>query len=111
MYVYIERRCGMVGLMHVSSSTMGKHSTSVISFSKVLCLFSFPFIRHCFLGVVRRDEDENEKEEEIEKQVVSQIDIYLIIHASCYPHFLGITKEMMSRGPQVADMEYRETDG
>jgi hypothetical protein len=29
----------------------------------------------------------------------------------CYPHFLGITKEMMSRGPQVADMEYRETDG
>jgi hypothetical protein len=24
----------------------------------------------------------------------------------CYPPFLGITKEMMSRGPQVADMEY-----
>jgi hypothetical protein len=27
----------------------------------------------------------------------------------CYPYFIGITKEMMSRGPQVADMEYRET--
>jgi hypothetical protein len=25
---------------------------------------------------------------------------------ACYPPFLGITKEMMSRGPQVADMEY-----
>jgi hypothetical protein len=34
---------------------------------------------------------------------------YVFIY--CYPHFLGITKEMMSRGPQVADMEYRETDG
>jgi hypothetical protein len=28
---------------------------------------------------------------------------------TCYPQFLGITKEMMSQGPQVADMEYRET--
>jgi hypothetical protein len=27
----------------------------------------------------------------------------------CYPQFLGITKEMMSQGPQVADMEYQET--
>jgi hypothetical protein len=25
--------------------------------------------------------------------------------SNCYPPFLGITKEMMSRGPQVADME------
>jgi hypothetical protein len=32
------------------------------------------------------------------------------VGATCYPPFLGITKEMMSRGPQVADMEYRETD-
>jgi hypothetical protein len=32
------------------------------------------------------------------------------VGARCYPQFLGITKEMMSRGPQVADMEYRETD-
>jgi hypothetical protein len=31
------------------------------------------------------------------------------VGARCYPQFLGITKEMMSRGPQVADMEYRET--
>jgi hypothetical protein len=27
----------------------------------------------------------------------------------CYPYFLGITKEIMSQGPQVVDMEYRET--
>jgi hypothetical protein len=32
------------------------------------------------------------------------------VGARCYPPFLGITKEMMSRGPQVADMEYREAD-
>jgi hypothetical protein len=30
-------------------------------------------------------------------------------NGGCYPQLLGITKEMMSRGPQVADMEYRET--
>jgi hypothetical protein len=29
--------------------------------------------------------------------------------AECYPPFLGVTKEMISQGPQVADMEYRET--
>jgi hypothetical protein len=29
------------------------------------------------------------------------------VGARCYPHFLGITKEMMSRGPQVEYMEYR----
>jgi hypothetical protein len=29
---------------------------------------------------------------------------------SCYPPFLGITKEMMSQGPQVADMECRGID-
>jgi hypothetical protein len=34
---------------------------------------------------------------------------YYVLNLSCYPQFLGITKEMMSRGPQVADMEYRET--
>jgi hypothetical protein len=28
----------------------------------------------------------------------------------CYPPFLGITKEMLSQGPQVVDMEYRETN-
>jgi len=28
---------------------------------------------------------------------------------ACYPQLIGITKEMMSHGPQVADMEYRET--
>jgi hypothetical protein len=27
----------------------------------------------------------------------------------CYPQFLGIVDNMMSRGPQVADMEYRKT--
>jgi hypothetical protein len=27
-----------------------------------------------------------------------------------YPQILGITKEIMSRGPQVADMEYQETE-
>ena len=27
----------------------------------------------------------------------------------CYPQFPGKTKEMMSRGPQVADMEYQNT--
>jgi hypothetical protein len=27
----------------------------------------------------------------------------------CYPQLLGITKEMVSRGTQVADMDYRET--
>jgi hypothetical protein len=27
------------------------------------------------------------------------------VGARCYPPFLGITKEMMSRGPQVEDME------
>jgi hypothetical protein len=27
-----------------------------------------------------------------------------------YPTFLGVTKEMMPRGPQVADIEYREAD-
>jgi hypothetical protein len=31
------------------------------------------------------------------------------VGAICYPQFLGITKEMMYRGPQVVDMEYRET--
>ena len=30
------------------------------------------------------------------------------VGARCYPQLLGITKEMMSQGPQVADMEYRE---
>jgi hypothetical protein len=30
------------------------------------------------------------------------------VGARCYPPFLGITKEMMSQGPQVADMEYQE---
>jgi hypothetical protein len=30
------------------------------------------------------------------------------VGATCYPPFLGVTKEIMSRGPQVADMEYRE---
>jgi hypothetical protein len=34
--------------------------------------------------------------------------MYIAIDLDCYPPFLGITKEMMSRGPQVADMEYRE---
>jgi hypothetical protein len=29
---------------------------------------------------------------------------------SCYPPFLGITKEMMSRVPQVEYKEYREED-
>jgi hypothetical protein len=29
--------------------------------------------------------------------------------ARCYPQLLGITKEMMSQGPQVAYMEYQET--
>jgi hypothetical protein len=28
----------------------------------------------------------------------------------CYPQFQGITKEMMSRGPIVEDMDYQETD-
>jgi hypothetical protein len=28
----------------------------------------------------------------------------------CYPPFLGTTKEMVSRGPHVADMEYHEAD-
>jgi hypothetical protein len=28
----------------------------------------------------------------------------------CYPPFLRITKEMMSQGPQVADMECQEMD-
>jgi hypothetical protein len=28
---------------------------------------------------------------------------------NCYPKVLGITKEMLSRGPRVVDMEYRET--
>jgi hypothetical protein len=32
------------------------------------------------------------------------------VGSKCYPPFLGITKEMMSRGPQVADMECREMD-
>jgi hypothetical protein len=32
------------------------------------------------------------------------------VGAICYPPFLGITKEMMSRGPHVADMEHREAD-
>jgi hypothetical protein len=32
------------------------------------------------------------------------------VGSKCYPHFLGITKEMMSRGPRVADMEYQEID-
>ena len=49
------------------------------------------------------------------------IDVAVLMHsttstcpqvgARCYSQFLGITKEMMSQGPQVADMEYRETDG
>jgi hypothetical protein len=34
----------------------------------------------------------------------------IIILAICYPPFLGVTKEMMSRGPQVANMECREMD-
>jgi hypothetical protein len=29
------------------------------------------------------------------------------VGARCYPHFPWITKEMIFRGPQVADMEYR----
>jgi hypothetical protein len=29
---------------------------------------------------------------------------------ACYPPLLGITKEIMSRGPQVLDMEYQEPD-
>jgi len=32
------------------------------------------------------------------------------VGARCYPPFLGITNEMMSRGPQVAYMEYQEMD-
>jgi hypothetical protein len=32
------------------------------------------------------------------------------VGARCYPPLLGITKEIMSRGPQVLDMEYREPD-
>jgi len=32
------------------------------------------------------------------------------VGATCYPPFLGITKEMMSQVPQVADMENRETN-
>jgi hypothetical protein len=28
------------------------------------------------------------------------------VGSKCYHQFLGITKEMMSRGPQVVDMEY-----
>jgi hypothetical protein len=28
----------------------------------------------------------------------------------CYPHKLGVTKEMMSRGPQVEDIVCREPD-
>jgi hypothetical protein len=31
-------------------------------------------------------------------------------NSTCYPPLLGITKEIMSRGPQVLDMEYREPD-
>ena len=33
------------------------------------------------------------------------------VGAICYPHFLGITKDMMSQGPQVIEMEYREAYG
>jgi hypothetical protein len=29
-------------------------------------------------------------------------------YGTCYPLRLGVTKEIMSRGPQVADMECRE---
>jgi hypothetical protein len=32
------------------------------------------------------------------------------VGARCYPPLLGITKEIMSRGPQVLDMEYQELD-
>jgi hypothetical protein len=32
------------------------------------------------------------------------------VGARCYPPFLWITKEMMSQGPQVVDLEYREED-
>jgi len=30
------------------------------------------------------------------------------VGARSYPQLLGLTKEMMSRGPQVADLKYRE---
>ena len=30
--------------------------------------------------------------------------------ARCYPPLLGITKEIMSQGPQILDMEYGEPD-
>ena len=32
------------------------------------------------------------------------------VGAKCYPPPLGISKEIMYRGPQVLDMEYREPD-
>jgi hypothetical protein len=34
----------------------------------------------------------------------------MAVYVQCYPQFIGITKEMMSRGPHVVDMEYREID-
>jgi hypothetical protein len=36
-------------------------------------------------------------------------DIEALLRAIFLSPFCGITKEMMSRGPQVADMECRET--
>jgi hypothetical protein len=38
----------------------------------------------------------------------STVSICPRVGARCYPPLLGITKEIMSRGPQVLDMEYRE---
>jgi len=34
----------------------------------------------------------------------------LNLYGPCYPPFLGITKEMVSRGPWVAYTEYQEGD-
>jgi hypothetical protein len=41
--------------------------------------------------------------------VHSTMSTCLQVRTICYRQLLGITKEMMSRGPQVANMEYRET--
>jgi hypothetical protein len=46
----------------------------------------------------------------VEYPVVPPTDAVLMVEfqkrnsRACYPQFLGITKEMMSRGPQVANM-------
>jgi hypothetical protein len=45
---------------------------------------------------------------EKDESMTSRMKVEVIHCGVCYPPFLGITKEMMSRGPHVVDMEYRE---